>query len=145
MTWPESVDEALSFGWIDGVRKSLGATSYTIRFTPRRKGSIWSAVNIRRVEELTAEGRMTAAGLQAFEARTERRSRVYAFEQQAVELAEPQLKLLKKNRAAWKFFEAQPPWYKKQVSWWVVNAKKEETRQSRLERLIAACEAEERL
>jgi uncharacterized protein YdeI (YjbR/CyaY-like superfamily) len=138
ITWPESVDEALSFGWIDGVRKSLGETSYTIRFTPRRSGSIWSAVNIRRVEALTAEGRMQPAGLAAFAARTEARSRTYSFEQPTVELGESYLSTLRRNRAAWKFFEAQPPWYRKQVSWWVMSAKKEETRERRLERLIEA-------
>lgn len=137
ITWPESVDEALSFGWIDGVRKSLGAEAYTIRFTPRRTGSIWSAVNIARVAVLEAEGRMTTAGRKAFEARTEARSGIYAFEQKDVTLAPAYEKKIKANKAAWTDLQSRPAWYRKQVTWWVMSAKQEATRERRLEKLIA--------
>ena len=136
MTWPESVDEALCFGWIDGIRKRVDAESYANRFTPRRPRSVWSAVNIGRVEELTREGRMRPAGVKAFEARTENRSRIYAYEQRGPELDEPYAKKMRRNKAAWKFFQAQTASYRKLVSWWVSSAKKEETRLKRLEMLI---------
>ena len=137
LTWPESVDEALCVGWIDGVRKRIDERSYTIRFTPRRTGSIWSAVNIRRVEALTAESRMQPAGLKAFAARKENKSAIYAYEQQQAELVEPYAGLLKKNKAAWTFFQAQPPSYRKRMCWRVISAKQEATRLKRLEKLIA--------
>lgn len=136
ITWPESVDEALCFGWIDGIRKRVDDISYKIRFTPRRSRSIWSAVNIKRVAELTREGRMQAAGQKAFAARTENKSGIYAYEQRKPELPEPYEKKLRQHKAAWKFFEAQPPSYRKVVSWWVVSAKQEETRLERLRKLI---------
>jgi uncharacterized protein YdeI (YjbR/CyaY-like superfamily) len=138
ITWPESVDEALCVGWIDGIRKSLGPDRYTIRFTPRRKRSIWSAVNIRRATVLTAEKRMRPAGAQAFAARQENRSGIYAYEQRRDRLEEPYAGLLKKDKAAWTFFEAQPPSYRKVIGWWIVSAKKEETRRERLKKLIDA-------
>jgi uncharacterized protein YdeI (YjbR/CyaY-like superfamily) len=137
LTWPESVDEALCVGWIDGIRKRIDEHSYTIRFTPRRAGSIWSAVNIRRVEALIAEGRMQPAGLKAFAARKENKSGIYAYEQRQAELVEPYASLLKKNKAAWTFFQAQPPSYKKRMCWRIVSAKQEATRLKRLEKLIA--------
>ena len=137
ITWPESVDEALCFGWIDGLRKSVDATSYKIRFTPRRPRSIWSAVNIGRAQELIKEGRMQPAGLKAFEARTEDRSRVYLYEQKDQPLDEQYARQLRANKQAWKFFQAQTPGYQKMVSWWIVSAKKEETRLKRLAKLIA--------
>ena len=137
LTWPESVDEALCFGWIDGVRKRRDEHSYTIRFTPRRKNSAWSAVNIRRVEALIAEGRMGEAGLAAYAARNDDRSRIYAYEQRSAELGEAYARVFRKNRPAWKFFEAQPPSYRKRACWWIESAKKEETRLKRLEKLIA--------
>ena len=136
MTWPESVDEALCFGWIDGIRKSVDDVSYKIRFTPRRARSIWSAVNIKRAEELMREGRMRPAGEKAFAARTENRSGIYAYEQRQTELVEPYGEKLRQNRAAWKFFEAQTASYRKAASWWVLSAKREETRLKRLETLI---------
>jgi len=136
ITWPESVDEALCFGWIDGIRKSVGEISYKIRFTPRRRGSIWSAINISRAGALTDEGRMQPAGAKAFEARRENRSGIYSYEQRHAELEEPYSDLLKKNKAAWDFFRAQPPSYRKMVSWWIASAKKEETRTKRLKKLI---------
>jgi uncharacterized protein YdeI (YjbR/CyaY-like superfamily) len=136
ITWPESVDQALCFGWIDGIRKSLGGTSYTIRFTPRKQRSIWSAVNIKRAMELIDEGLMRPAGLKAFEARQENRSGIYSYEQRPKELPEPYAKRLKKNKAAEEYFESRPASYRRAAIWWVISAKKEETRLSRLEKLI---------
>ena len=137
ITWPESVEEALCFGWIDGVRKGIDAESYTIRFTPRKPGSIWSSVNVRKVQELTDLGRMQPAGLAAFEARKEGRSGIYSHEQGDVDLPEPYRGLLRENKAAWAFFESQPPSYRKAASWWVASARKEETRRKRLDSLAA--------
>jgi uncharacterized protein YdeI (YjbR/CyaY-like superfamily) len=137
ITWPESVDEALCVGWIDGIRKRIDEESYAIRFTPRRRRSIWSAVNIRRAVTLTNEKRMQPAGLAAFKARIENRSGIYSYEQRSEQLPEPFAETLRQNPAAWKFFQAQPPWYRKTIGWWVVSAKREETRSRRLEKLIA--------
>src|SRR6476661_3205679 len=120
--WPESVDEALCFGWIDGLRKSIDEESYKIRFTPRKVGSVWSAVNIRNVEKLVTENRMRPAGLKAFEARKEYRSGIYSYEQRSPELVEPYLGKLKRHKAAWKFFQTQPPGYRKMMNWWIVSA-----------------------
>ena len=145
ITWPESVDEALSVGWIDGIRKRVDAVAYTIRFTPRRKGSIWSAVNIARVKVLTAGKRMRPAGLKAFAARQEHKSGIYSYEQRRDQLEEPYAGLLRKNKAAWAFFEAQPPSYRKALGWWIVSAKQEETRMSHLKTLIDACVKGQRL
>jgi uncharacterized protein YdeI (YjbR/CyaY-like superfamily) len=136
VTWPESVDEALSVGWIDGIRKSVDEQSYTIRFTPRRPRSIWSAVNIKRVRALAGEGRMRPAGLTAFRARRENRSGIYSYEQRRDQLEEPYGSMLKKNAAAWAHFQTQPPSYRKAAGWWVVSARKEETRLKRLDKLI---------
>jgi uncharacterized protein YdeI (YjbR/CyaY-like superfamily) len=137
ITWPESVDEALCFGWIDGVRRSLGDEAYTIRFTPRKRRSIWSVVNVRRAGELIAEGRMRPAGLAAFEARSGERSGVYSFEQKdAVAFDEAQAGRFQSDAQAWEFFQAQPPWYRRTATWWVISAKKEETRAKRLSTLI---------
>ena len=138
MSWPQSVDEALCYGWIDGIRRRVDELRYTIRFTPRKVGSIWSAVNIRRAEELTRAGRMRRAGVKAFEARSETRSRVYSYEQKHEGLSEPYAGALRKNFAAWKFFESRGTWYRKKASWWVMSAKKEETRTTRLAKLAAA-------
>jgi uncharacterized protein YdeI (YjbR/CyaY-like superfamily) len=137
LTWPESVEEALCYGWIDGIRKSIDEISYTIRFTPRKRGSVWSGVNIRSAERLIGSGRMQPAGLKAFAAKKENRSGIYSYEQRSVDLPEPYGRLLAKNRAAWTFLQSQPPSYRKIVSWWIVSAKKEETRLKRLERLAA--------
>ena len=136
ITWPESVDEALCFGWIDGIRKSVDDLSYTIRFTPRKPGSIWSAVNIKRAQALIKQGQMQPAGLKAFQARKENRSGIYSYEQRKATLDEAYEKRLKQNKAAWEFFQAQPPSYRKAATWWVVSAKQEETRLKRLEQLI---------
>jgi uncharacterized protein YdeI (YjbR/CyaY-like superfamily) len=137
ITWPESVDEALCYGWIDGIRKSIDDSSYTIRFTPRKPGSIWSSVNIKRAQALIEQGQMQPAGLQAYQARKENKVGIYSYEQRSVDLEEPYNRLLKKDKAAWSFFQIQPASYRKAVSWWIISAKKEETRQKRLEKLIA--------
>jgi uncharacterized protein YdeI (YjbR/CyaY-like superfamily) len=136
ITWPESVDEALCFGWIDGIRKRVDEVSYTIRFTPRKTGSVWSAINIKRADVLIEEGRMQPAGRKAFEARRENRSGIYSYEQRRDQLEEPYASIFKKNAAAWTFFQSQPPSYRKAAGWWVVSAKKEETRLKRLKILI---------
>jgi uncharacterized protein YdeI (YjbR/CyaY-like superfamily) len=136
MGWAESVAQALCFGWIDGIRRNVDAESYSIRFTPRKSVSIWSAVNIGRVEELGKQGLMHPAGLAAYARRRENKSGIYSYEQRSVTLDGAYEKLLKKNRAAWKFFYAQPPSYRKVIIWWVVSAKQEATRLKRLARLI---------
>jgi uncharacterized protein YdeI (YjbR/CyaY-like superfamily) len=136
ITWPESVDEALCVGWIDGIRKSIDATSYKIRFTPRKPGSIWSAVNIRRAQALIAEGRMRPAGLALYQQRREYRVGNYSYEQRRDRLDEPYASLLKQHPAAQAYFEAQPPSYRRQAYWYVVSAKQEATRLERLRSLI---------
>jgi uncharacterized protein YdeI (YjbR/CyaY-like superfamily) len=136
ITWPESVDGALSFGWIDGVRRRIDDVSYSIRFTPRRPRSIWSAVNIKRVGELTRQGLMRPAGIQAFEARQEARSGIYSFEQQSVQFESAQERRFRGNAAAWKFFQSQPPSYRQLAIWRVISAKREETKAKRLDQLI---------
>ena len=137
ITWPESVDQALCFGWIDGIRKRVDETSYQIRFTPRRRGSIWSAINIERAKELVRHKQMRPTGLKAFAARIENKSGIYSYEQRSTELSEPYAKLLKKNKAASKFFDKQPTSYRKMIGWWIISAKKEETRMVRLAKLIS--------
>ena len=142
LTWPESVDEALCFGWIDGIRKSVDATSYTIRFTPRRKGSIWSTVNTKRAQELIGEGRLQPAGLRAFEVRDPVKSGVYSFEQRkAIEFSAELLAKFRANRKAWTSWQSCPPWYRRTSSHWVSSAKKEETRERRFATLLDDCEA----
>lgn len=137
MTWSESVDQALCFGWIDGVRTSGDAESYVIRFTPRRKASNWSAVNIRKVEELTAQGLMRPAGLAAFEIRSEARSGVYSYEQRHLAKLSPEQEArFRANREAWDWFNSQAPSYRTTAVHWVVSAKREETRAKRLATLI---------
>jgi uncharacterized protein YdeI (YjbR/CyaY-like superfamily) len=138
ITWPESVDEALCFGWIDGVRKSVDDVSYMIRFTPRRPDSTWSQVNVRRARALIAQKRMRPPGLAAFEARDRKKTRLYSFENRPSTLPPGYLALVKANRDAWTFFRAQPPWYRKTCAWWIVSAKKEETRLRRLATLMDA-------
>jgi uncharacterized protein YdeI (YjbR/CyaY-like superfamily) len=145
ITWPETVDEALCYGWIDGIRKSIDDSSYKIRLSPRKPGSIWSGVNTKRAKVLIDEGRMQPAGLKAFEARKEYRSGIYSYEQRSVDLPDPYYRLLKKNKAAWNFFQEQPPSYRKAIYWWIVCAKKEETRLKRLELLIALSFQKKRL
>ena len=137
ITWPESVDQALCFGWIDGIRKGVDEISYQIRFTPRRRGSIWSAINIKRAKELVRQKQMRPTGLKAFAARIENKSGIYSYEQRSTELSQPYAKLLKKNKAASNFFEKQPPSYRKMIGWWIISAKKEETRMARLAKLLS--------
>jgi len=137
VTYKESVDEALCFGWIDGVRNAVDEEVYTNRFTPRRPRSIWSAVNLKRIDELFKSGAVHPAGKKVFEARDITRTNVYARENSQQEFAPAQEKQFRKNKKAWKFFESQPPSYRKLVINWVTSAKQEETRQRRLENLIA--------
>lgn len=140
ITYPEAVHEALCFGWIDGVRKSIDDAAYTIRFTPRKPTSQWSAVNIRYVECLLAAGRMRPAGLKAFEGAKDQ-PRKYAYEQRhqaALDAAAE--RRFRANRKAWDFFRSQPPWYRHTATYWVISAKKEETRKKRLATLIADSE-----
>lgn len=145
LTWPESVDAALCYGWIDGIRKSIDDVSYKIRFSPRKRGSIWSSVNVKNVRALIKQGQMQPTGLKAFEARKANKSGRYSYEQRDVELEAPYDRLLKKNKAAWKYFHAQPPYHRKAISWWIISAKKEETRLKRLEKLMAYAEKGQRL
>jgi uncharacterized protein YdeI (YjbR/CyaY-like superfamily) len=145
ITWPESVDEALCFGWIDGVRKRLDDESYVIRFSPRKPNSIWSAVNIRNVERLIKEKRMQPPGLTAYAARKENRSGIYSYEQRPAELVEPYARTFKRHKTAWEFFQSQPPSYRKMMTWYILSAKREETRAQRLATLIDASEKHERI
>ncbi len=146
ITWPESVDEALCAGWIDGLRKSIDDASYMIRFTPRKATSFWSEVNIGRVAELTKEKRMRPAGLKAFARRLAERSAVYAYEQRKnATLDAAAEKEFRKHGNAWEFFERQAPWYRKMSSWWIISAKRDETRQKRLARLISESDAGRRV
>jgi uncharacterized protein YdeI (YjbR/CyaY-like superfamily) len=136
ITWPESVDEALSYGWIDGVRKSIDEVSYTIRFTPRKPRSIWSNVNIAKVKTLIEQGRMSPAGLAAWAHRDEARSGIYAFERKAATFDAAAEKLFKQSKEGWRFFRAQPPGYQRLVAHYVSSAKREETRSRRLAAVI---------
>jgi uncharacterized protein YdeI (YjbR/CyaY-like superfamily) len=146
ISWPQAVDEALCFGWIDGVRKRIDDERYSVRFTPRRPGSRWSAVNIRRVAELEALGRMTAAGRAAVEQRSAARSRTYSYErEQAAALDAPLEARLRKDRKASAFFESLPPSYRRKVLHWIQGAKQEATRRERLERALTAFRAGKRL
>jgi uncharacterized protein YdeI (YjbR/CyaY-like superfamily) len=146
ITWPESVDEALCFGWIDGIRRSIDEEAYCIRFTPRRKGSTWSAVNLRKVDELIRAQRMRPAGLRAYETRDPEKSAPYSFERGEEPSLGPELEgLFKAHPAAWTFFESQPPGYRKTATSWILSAKRDETRQRRLRTLIEDSAAGQRL
>jgi uncharacterized protein YdeI (YjbR/CyaY-like superfamily) len=138
LTWPQSVDGALCFGWIDGVRRRVDDERYTIRFTPRKPRSIWSAINIRRVAELEKLGLMHEAGRAAFARRDEARSSVYSYERrEAAAFSPAQSKRFKANAPAWKYFSSKPPWYQRTATHWVVSAKQEATRERRFDTLIA--------
>jgi uncharacterized protein YdeI (YjbR/CyaY-like superfamily) len=137
MTWPESVEEALCFGWIDGIRRTLDADSYTIRFTPRRARSIWSKVNVATYARLVEQGRMTEAGTAAWERRRDHLTGVYSAEQEELELPAEVEAALRAAPGAWEFWAAQPPSYRKSATWWLVSAKKAETRTKRLDELVA--------
>lgn len=136
MTWSDSVDEALCYGWIDGLRKSVDGDAYMIRFTPRKATSIWSEVNTRKIETLIAAGRMRPAGLRAFEKRRTDRAGVYAFESKAQQFTPAELAAFRKKARAWKFWEAQPPGYRRLTTHWVASAKRPETRSKRFATLV---------
>lgn len=137
MTWPEAVDQALCFGWIDGVRKSLGDVSYTIRFTPRRSGSIWSAINIRKVGALTKSGHMMPAGLEVFRGRSAKKSEIYSYERKSnPEFAKAEEAEFRANQQAWQFFMSQPAWYQRTATHLIISAKKEETMRKRFKELM---------
>ena len=137
ITWQELVDEELCFGWIDGVRNGIDDASYANRITPRKPRSTWSAINIARAKELTRLGRMRPAGLKAFERRTDERSAIYSYEQRTKARLDPEAeRSFRGNKKAWAFFQAQPPSYRSTALWWVISAKRQETRQKRLATLI---------
>ncbi len=141
ISWPESVDQALCFGWIDGIRKSIDDESYTIRFTPRKPTSVWSRINIKKVAELKRQGLMTKEGLHLFENRDMKKSSLYSFEQRKnPKLPAAFMKKFKSNKKAWTFFSSQAPWYQRTATWWIISAKREETRLKRLGRLMSDCE-----
>jgi len=135
----EALDEALCYGWIDGIKKSLDADSFTHRFTPRKARSNWSAVNIERAKELIAEGRMCAPGLAAYERRGKTAAAPYSYENRNLTLDAASEKIFRANRKAWEFFQALPPWYRRQNAFHIASAKKEETRAKRLADLIDRC------
>jgi uncharacterized protein YdeI (YjbR/CyaY-like superfamily) len=142
ITWPESVDAALCYGWIDGVRHSVDEVSYQIRFTPRKSSSTWSAINIKRVAELNKLGLMRPSGIKAFGARSDDKTATYSYEQRKnASLPSAYEKIFRTNQKAWKFFQSQPPWYQRTAAYFVVNAKQEATREKRLARLIEDSEA----
>lgn len=139
ITWPQSVDEALCFGWIDGLRKSLDPASYVIRFTPRKSSSNWSAINVRRIAELERAGLVAEAGRRAFAARREERTAIYTYEKRPIDLPAEHAKVLRANAAAWRWWNDQAPSYRKSATWWIVSAKQEATRERRLTQLVACC------
>jgi uncharacterized protein YdeI (YjbR/CyaY-like superfamily) len=145
ITWPESVDEALCFGWIDGIRKGLDEDRYTNRFTPRKPASNWSARNVERVQELTRLGRMRPAGLAAFEARKRERTGIYSYEQRPQDLPPEYERKVKANQRAWRFWRSVAPSYRKAATWWVISAKREDTRARRLATLIETSAKGERI
>jgi uncharacterized protein YdeI (YjbR/CyaY-like superfamily) len=136
VTYAEALDEALCYGWIDGVRRSVDADTFSVRFTPRKPRSTWSRVNVRHVERLTREGRMAEPGLAAFAGRDDRRTGVYSFEQRSVKLGREYAREFRDNAAAWSYFQTQPPWYRRTSTHWVMSAKRAETRAKRLATLI---------
>ena len=136
ITYAEALDEALCYGWIDGIRKKLDDVSFTTRFTPRKANSIWSNINVAHVARLSRQGRMKLPGIEAYQKRTDARTGVYSFERETASLEPAMVKEFRKNTAAWKFFEAQPPYYRRLAAWYVINAKRQETRDSRLKSLI---------
>ena len=141
ITWPESVEQALCFGWIDGVRRSIDGERYAIRFTPRKPTSVWSAKNLTTMRALIDGGRMTPAGLAVYEARDAERTDRYSFERAHVAFDPAQEREFRKHPRAWAFFQSQPPSYRKPATWWVVSAKREATRAKRLAQLIADSDA----
>jgi len=144
-SWSEAVEAAICYGWIDGVRNAVDEVSYTVRFTPRKPSSIWSAVNIKKVEELTRLGLMRPAGIAAFEKRDEKKSAIYAYEQKNAALGEDYEAKFRANAKAWDFFERQAAYYRRTAIWSVISAKQEETRLKRLDKLISKSEAGEKV
>jgi uncharacterized protein YdeI (YjbR/CyaY-like superfamily) len=138
ITWPEAVDQALCFGWIDGIRKSIDEISYTNRFTRRKPNSNWSAVNIKKIEKLTEKNLMHPAGIAAFQKKKEEKSAIYSYESEAAELPPIFQKKLKKDKKAWTYFQTRSNYYKKRTTHWIMNARTEETKIRRLEKLIEA-------
>jgi len=145
ITYPEALDEALCFGWIDGLRQRFDEASYTIRFTPRKPDSIWSAVNIKRAKELLELGRMHSFGRKVFENRDQEKANLYSYERATCKLEGDHEKQFRANKKAWEFYQAQAPWYRRTSCWWLVSAKREETRVRRLKKLIADSAAGRRL
>jgi uncharacterized protein YdeI (YjbR/CyaY-like superfamily) len=145
MSWSESVDEAVCFGWIDGVRRRVDEHAYTIRFTPRGPGSIWSAVNVEKMRRLEAAGLMTDAGRKAFDARSAAKTAVYSYERDAADLGEDETRRFQQDAAAWAFFGRQAAWYRRTAVHWVTSAKRDETRNRRLAQLIEDSGAGRRL
>lgn len=145
MTWSESVDQALCFGWIDGIRRNIDHESFCIRFTPRRPGSNWSRINIRKVEELQNAGLMTRAGFELFNNRKDKEGDSYSYENLPANLSTEMEKLFRKNKIAWSFFEKQPPSYRKVRIYWINSAKQPETKLNRLNKLIDSSEQGKRL
>jgi uncharacterized protein YdeI (YjbR/CyaY-like superfamily) len=145
LSWSESVDQALCFGWIDGVRRRIDDRTYSIRFTPRKPGSTWSAINVKKVAALEAAGLMTAAGREAFAARREAKTAIYAYEKGPAELGDAETARFEADAAAWEFFQRQAPWYRRNAIHWVTSAKREDTRAKRLAQLIADSAAGRRL
>lgn len=146
ITWPEAVDEALCFGWIDGLRKTIDVESYKIRFTPRRSSSNWSAINIARMKELMRERRARGAGIKAFQKRVPERSGIYSYEnRKSAILSDAAVKLFRAESAAWEFFQSQPASYRQTATWWVISAKRPQTQQDRLRKLIAFSKSGHRL
>lgn len=139
LTWPQSVDEALCYGWIDGIRRRIDDDAYSIRFTPRKPTSIWSAVNTKRVAELEQQGRMTDAGRAAFARRNPKKSEIYGYENGRREMSADALATLRADKKAWAYYDAQAPYYKRVTSNWVAAAKRPETRARRLRLLIDCC------
>lgn len=145
MTWSQSFDQALCFGWIDGIRRSIDEESYCIRFTPRKPTSIWSSINIKKVEALTKAGLMLAEGLKAFELRTTNKSTIYSHENEALGLHPTYEQQFKQNKKAWDFFNQQAPSYKKLMLHWIMSAKQEKTQLARLEKTIQVSETQKRM
>jgi len=145
ITWPESVDQALCYGWIDGLRKSLDDSSYMIRFTPRKPDSHWSKVNVNKVKELQKRGLMLPAGLTAFKKMSKNNSGLASFEQENIKMPAKYLAAIKKNKKAWTYFMNEAPSYRKQVTWWIISAKQESTRIKRLQSLIEDSEGNQRV
>jgi uncharacterized protein YdeI (YjbR/CyaY-like superfamily) len=136
ITYSQALDEALCFGWIDGLRKAVDDSSYMVRFTPRKPDSIWSAVNVRHIERLIKSGQIQKPGLTAFKTRDLKKSQLYSYERYNCKLEAEHEKKFKTNAKAWEFFRAQAPWYRRTTTWWVISAKREETRLNRLATLI---------